>query len=256
MAYTKLKNISLIARKYILIRYPLKVLTTTILTAAACGIGCMSGLQGESAGEDYGVFALNHSAGQMVPEITDFKSAETYAKKMGYYDELKCNSYLKGGEQVWYSGSYGEEGEAGQAYGSLVKKNVGGRDTFWFVQKGLTTTQAMFPPGLASITGESRWELGRYQRILADIAFGRESNPGSRYSSITGEIVGQLSGGTAGGQVNYGNALKLSLSNPQAGTRTIIIFVKDQGPRIMEFRESSRFGVGGTAKVYIGSSGI
>jgi hypothetical protein len=248
------KTISLFLKK-ISGKSPFKILTTTMLTATACALGCVSSLQSESLDEGSGVFSLNHSQGQRVVEITDFKSAEAYAKKMGFYSDAKCNSYLKGGEQVWYSGSYGEEGEAGQAYGSLVKKNIAGRDTFWFVQKGITTTQGMFPPGLSTFSGESRWELGRYQRILADIAFGRESNPGSRYSSISGEVVGQLSGGTAGGQVTYGNALKLTLSNSQTGTQTVIIFVKDQGPRIMEFRESSRFGVGGTAKVYIGSSG-
>ena len=119
----------------------------------------------------------------------------------------------------------------------------------------MTTTQAMLPPGLSAMQGESRWEMARYQRILADTAFGRGSINGPRYQSITGEVVNQLTGGTAGGQVTYGNALKLTLTNSQTGTQTVIIFVKNQGPRIMEFRESSRSSTGGTAKVYIGSSG-
>jgi hypothetical protein len=110
----------------------------------------------------------------------------------------------------------------------------------------------MLPPGLGTFRGESRWDLGRYQRVLADIAFGRNSINGPQYDRIEGEIINQLKGGTAGGSVTYGQALKLTLSNQKTQTKTIIVFVKNQGPRMMEFREQGS--VAGTAKVYIGSS--
>ncbi len=214
-------------------------------------IGCMADMS-QDLDSGSGVYAMTESGSQRVSEITDFKSAEAFAKKQGYYDESRCHTYLKGGEPVWFSGSYGSEGEAGQAYGSIVKRSIGGRDVFLYHQKGMTTYQGMNPPGLAAMSGESRWDLSRYQRLLADIAFGRGSAHGPQYQRVEGEVIGQLSGGTAGGSVAYGEALKLTLVNNQTQTKTIIIFVKNQGPRMMEFREQGS--VAGTAKVYIGST--
>ena len=98
----------------IAIKHPWKIITTLMATAAMGALGCMSTMEDPFDEGAYGLFALQTSAGQRVAEITDFKSAEAYAKKMGYYDEALCNTYLRGGEQVWYSGSYGTEGEAGR----------------------------------------------------------------------------------------------------------------------------------------------
>lgn len=228
-----------------------KLYLSVIVGAAGVVIGCMSDINQDLDGASE-VFSMTESGAQRVGEITDFKSAESYSKKMGYYDEARCHTYLRGGEPLWYSGSYGNGGEAGQGYGSVVKRSVAGRDMFLFQQKGITTAQAMLPPGLSAMSGESRWDLGRYQRLLADIAFGRNSINGPQYQKVEGEIIDQLNGGTARGNVSYGQALKLTLTNNQTQTQTIIIFVKNQGPRMMEFRELGS--VAGTAKVYIGSS--
>lgn len=191
---------------------------------------------------------MSESNSTALTEVTDFRSAETYALQNGYYDGQFCKTYLKGGEGVWFSASY-EMGEAGQAYGALEKDG----DQLFFNQAGMTTSQAMVAPGLSGWDGRSLWEFNRYFKTVCSVAFGKGRN-GPDYTSIKAEKV-SIQGGTAGGSVSYQDALKLSLGKSSSDGRTdvVMIFVKNLGPRVIEFRETIM--PAGTAKVYIGQAG-
>lgn len=213
-----------------------------ILIVSACSaVGCQPVSQDEWANST--IYEMSESAKAPIAEITDFKSAETYALANGYYDGQFCKSYLKGGEKVWFSASY-NFGEAGQAYGNLEQD--GGK--LFFVQQGNPTNQMMIGPGVAGFTGKSLWEFNRYFRTVCSIAFGKGRAPD--YDSIKAEKV-SMTGGTAGGNVSYNDALKLSLHKSSNGGKTdvIMIFVKGLGPRVVEFRETNM--PSGTSKVYI-----
>lgn len=190
------------------------------------------------------VYEMSESATVPVSEITDFRSAETYALANGYYDGKFCKSYLSGGEKVWFSASY-DFGEAGQAAGVLEKDG----DKVFFNQQGNTTTQMMVGPGVGAFTGRSLWEFNRYFKMVCSIAFGKGRN-GPDYTSIKAEKV-SMTGGTAGGSVSYQDALKLSLQKTTNGGKSdvVMIFVKGLGPRVVEFRETNM--PAGTSKVYI-----
>lgn len=215
-----------------------KLLPFAIAIQAACSP------QNQSEEPQSSVYALNESGNQAIAEVTDFKSAEAYAKTNGYFDGGDCSSNVKGGEKVWYSASY-DFGEAGQAFGDL---QADGNKVF-FNQKGMPTTQAMFAPGLGGFDGKSLWEFKRYFKTLCSVAFGK-GRSGADYQSIKAEKI-NMTGGTAGGNVAYQDALKLSLHKSANGGKTdvIIILVKGLGPRVMEFRETSM--PAGTSKVYI-----
>ncbi len=219
------------------------LVATLSVTTAACSPGV---LKSKDSGAQ--LYEMTESGTTSLAEVTDFKSAETYALANGYYDGQFCKSYLKGGEGVWFSASY-EMGEAGQAYGALEKDG----DKLFFNQAGMTTGQAMFAPGLGDFEGKSLWEFNRYFKTVCSVAFGK-GRGGADYASIKAEKV-SIEGGTAGGTVAYQDALKLSLAKSTDGGHTdvVMIFVKNLGPRVVEFRETNM--PAGTSKVYIGQPG-
>ena len=194
------------------------------------------------------IYEMSESDHTALIDVTDFASAENYALKNGYYDGNFCNSYLRGGEKVYFSASY-DQGEAGQAFGHLEADG----DKIFFNQDGMPTTQAMFAPGLGDFEGRSLWEFKRYFKTICSVAFGK-GRLGPDYASIKAEKIA-MTGGTAGGEVSYQDALKLSLGKSTGGGKTdvIMIFVKGLGPRVVEFRETNE--PAGTAKVYIGEQG-
>jgi hypothetical protein len=217
-------------------------MSAVMITLFACSaVACQPVSQDEWTNST--TYEMSESSKAAISEITDFKSAEAYALANGYYDGQFCKTYLKGGEKVWFSASY-DFGEAGQAYGNLEQDG----SKLFFVQQGNPTNQMMVGPGVGGFTGKSLWEFNRYFKTVCSIAFGKGRSPD--YDSIRAEMV-SMTGGTAGGNVNYSDALKLSLHRSSNGGKTdvIMIFVKGLGPRVVEFRETNM--PAGTSKVYI-----
>lgn len=227
----------------------MKTAITARFGKALLALACLSPLAActkntaDSAGVSR-VYEMSESGNQALSDVSDFASAERYALQNGYYDGSFCSSYLKGGEKVYFSASY-DDGEAGQAYGHLEAD--GGK--FWFNQEGMPTSQAMFAPGLGAFEGRSLWEFKRYFHTICSVAFGK-GRSGPDYTSIKAEKI-SMTGGTAGGEVAYQDALKLSLGKTSDGGKTdvVMVFVKGLGPRVVEFRETNM--PAGTAKVYI-----
>lgn len=219
------------------------ILACFVVTAAFSGTACT---QNDKANQNQGARALEMQESDTVElsDVTDWKSAEAYALQEGYYDGKLCQTYLKGGEKVYYSASY-DNGEAGQAFGELQAD--GGKH--WFVQEGMQTTQAMFAPGLGEFEGRSLWEFNRYFKLMCSVAFGK-GLMGPDYDSVSAAKT-NMTGGTAGGSVRYDDALKITLKKSTYGGKTdvTIIFAKGKGPRVMEFSETNM--PSGTAKVYI-----
>lgn len=210
------------------------------LTIALAGAGCSS----PASQSDSQLYDIQIQSRQPIVEISDFSSAKSYAVQNGYYNGRLCGSYLKGGEKVWYSASYGQ-GEAGQAFGELAADG----DKLFFVQQGMPTHQLMLAPGLAGFSGKSLWEFKRYFNTVCSVAFGQGAR-GPDYQSIKAEKI-SMSGGTAGGSVAWQDALQISLRSSGHGgiSETVIIFAKGLGPRVVEFSENTM--PAGTAKVYI-----
>lgn len=222
------------------------LLAAAALATTACGPGVMGKKSSGNDGAE--VYEMTESSSLALSEVSDAKTAETYALQNGYYDGQFCKTYLKGGEGVWFSASY-DQGEAGQAYGALEKDG----DKLFFNQHGMSTGQAMFAPGLGAWEGKSLWEFNRYFKTICSVAFGK-GRAGNEYDSVKAEKV-SIEGGTAGGSVAYQDALKLSLGKRTSGGRTdvVMIFAKGLGPRVVEFRETNM--PAGTSKVYIGQAG-
>ncbi len=239
-----------------------KIYKIFALAAIMSSVACTSA-QNKNVGSDSGIFAMSVSDRKPVTDIKDYLTARSYAKTNSYYTEVDtCLGTLKPGMSVAFSTSYGANGgEAGQSRGVLVEKN----GSLYYQQKENTTKQLLLPPGDGSHVngvirsgGVSDWDVVAFSKLACKVAFADQlprSYTGADmpvYERIGASVV-NFTGGTAGKQVSYSNALELQLKKTNADrseSNVSIYFAKDTGAVALEFKESGM--VGGTAKVYLG----
>ncbi len=174
----------------------------------------------------------------------------SYAAQNSYYYSVN----LKEGMRVLYSASYGVGGEAGQASGTIVKKE--GR--FWFKQKENPTGQLLLPPGMTlnSNADHSLWDIGEYLELVNRVAF---SDP-NQVSKTANEVYGRpeaaivdFQGGTASKTVSYKEAMEVVFKKATANrsdSEMKVYYARGVGPVAVEFRENMT--PAGTFKIYIG----
>lgn len=174
----------------------------------------------------------------------------SYAATKDYYYSVN----LQEGMRVLYSASYGVGGEAGQAHGTIVKKD----GHFWFKQKSNPTGQLLLPPGLTlnSNADHSLWDIGEYLELVNRVAFSDPNQVSKTANDVYGKPDAALvdfDGGTAGKTVTYKDALevvfKKSVKN-RSDSEMKVYYARGIGPVALEFRENST--PSGTFKLYIG----
>ncbi len=197
------------------------------------------------------------SSNERALSVSNHQQVREYAQANGF-----AAVNWRAGMNVYYSASYGTDGEAGQAHGSLVADG----SNFWFSQRDNTTTQMLLPPGRAHSTngggnGRSLWNFTTYANLIQQVAFGSSTASGlgltdtPMYSGVSAALV-DFTGGTAGGSTTYSNALRVTLKQSNrdgSQTDVKVFFAKDIGPVALEFSENGA--VGGRFTYYVNAGG-
>ena len=184
--------------------------------------------------------------------VTTLTGLRSYAQTNNYY--LSVN--LAAGMQLSFSASYGMGGEAAQASGVLVEQN----GKFWFQQQANPGSNLLLPPGLPlnNDTGVSLWDIGAYMQLVNNVVFSQTSTTGASMNQVYGDpqtYLCDFSGGTAGNEVSYTDALEADFSRSIAGQSNSSFkayYAKGIGPVALEFEEDME--PAGTFKLYLGSA--
>ena len=194
--------------------------------------------------------AIDVTKRERIGSIADFDQVKVYASTNSYYHVPN----LRAGMPVFFSASYGVGGEAGQARGVLVEKD----GKLFFKQTGNPTNQLLLAPGnpFNGNQDASLWDMEAYVKLINRVAFS-DPNEVSRTATDVYPTAGldvykvDFKGGTAGGTVDYKDALEVGMKLQESGTDVKLYYAQGIGPVALEFRERSS--PDGTFKVYIGS---